>query len=73
MGVNPGLNDTKDTKIVLDASLIHTQLYNIWIKGKWSNARKRVMPSCTVCFQPTIVTKLTFKEITYAVYIYNLP
>ena len=32
-------------KMVLDASLINTQHYKVWIKGKWSNHGKEVVPS----------------------------
>ena len=38
---------TEDSKIVLDATLLNTQRYKIWIKGKWSNPGKRVAPSPT--------------------------
>ena len=32
-------------KIVLDASFLNTQQYNVWIKNKWSNPEKGVVPS----------------------------
>ena len=35
---------TKDSKMVLDASLLNTQLYKVQIKGNWSNSRKGVAP-----------------------------
>ena len=31
--------------IVFDASLLNTQYYKVWIKGKWSNPGKGVIPS----------------------------
>ena len=33
--------------MVLDTSLFNTQHYEVWIKGKWSNSRKGVVPSPT--------------------------
>ena len=35
-------------KIVLDASLLNTQHYKVWIKGKWSNPGKQVASSPTL-------------------------
>ena len=32
---------TKDTKMVLDASLLNTQHYKVWIKGKVEQSRER--------------------------------
>ena len=37
----------KDQKMVLDASLLTTKHYNVWIKGKWNNLGKGVAPSLT--------------------------
>ena len=34
-------------KMVLDASLVNTQHYKIYIKGKWSNPENGVAPSPT--------------------------
>ena len=35
LGFNPRLNHTKDLKkMVLDAALLNTQHYKVWIKGK---------------------------------------
>ena len=35
------------TKKVLDASLLNTKHYHVWIKDKWSNPGKEVVPSLT--------------------------
>ena len=35
----------KTQKMVLDASLVNTQHYKVWVKGKWSNSRKGVLPT----------------------------
>ena len=32
----------KTEKIVLDASLLNTQHYKVWIKGKWNTPEKEV-------------------------------
>ena len=34
----------KTQKMLLDASLINTQHYKVWIKGKWINPRKVIGP-----------------------------
>ena len=36
----PGRVIRKTKKILLDASLLNTQLYEVWIKGKWGNPGK---------------------------------
>ena len=46
----PGRVIPKTQKMVLDASLLNTQHYKVWIKGKWSNPGKRVAPSQTPWF-----------------------
>ena len=38
----------KTKKMVLDASLLNTQLYKVWIKVKGSNLKKRVAPFPTL-------------------------
>ena len=35
----------KTQKMVLDVSLLNTQHFKVWIKGKWSNSGKGVVPS----------------------------
>ena len=35
-------------KTVLDAPLLNTQHYKVWMKGKWSNLGKGVAPSHTL-------------------------
>ena len=44
-GSIPGQAIPKTQKIVLDASLLNTQHYNVWIKCKWSNSGNGVAPS----------------------------
>ena len=46
-GFNPRSSHTKDSKIVLDATLLNTQYYKEMIKGKWSNPGKGLTPSPT--------------------------
>ena len=41
LGFNPRSNNTKDSKMVLDASLLNTQHYNVWIKGKVEQSKER--------------------------------
>ena len=43
----PGRVTAKTPQIILDASLLNTQLYKEWIKGKWSNPGKGVASSAT--------------------------
>ena len=45
-GSIPGRH-TKDSKMVLDASLLNTQSYKVSIRSKWSNPVKEVAPSLT--------------------------
>ena len=47
LGFNPRSSNTKDSKMVLDASLLNTQHYKVRIKDKKSNPVKRVAPSPT--------------------------
>ena len=45
----PKLSHTKDSKMVLDASLLNTQHYKVRIKGKVEQSRKRSSAlSCTL-------------------------
>ena len=39
----------KTQKMVLDASSLKNQYYKLRIKGKWSNPRKGIAPSLTLC------------------------
>ena len=41
----PGWVIPKTQKMLLDASLLKTQHYKVWIKGKWYNPGKGVAPS----------------------------
>ena len=45
---NTRLSHTKDSKMVLDDSLLNTQHYKVCIKGKWSNPVKGVAPFPTL-------------------------
>ena len=54
----PGQVIPKTQKIVFDNSLLSTQHYIVWIKGKWNNPGKGVMPSPT----PEIIEKRAFKS-----------
>ena len=40
-GFNPQLSHNKDSKMVLDTSLVNTQYYKAGIKGKVEQSRKR--------------------------------
>ena len=44
-GSIPGQVIPKTLKMVLDASLLNTQHYKVWIGVKWSNPGKGVVPS----------------------------
>ena len=44
---NPRSSYPKDSKMVLDISLLNTQHYKVQIKGKWSNPGKEVESSST--------------------------
>ena len=46
-GLIPGQVISKTQKLVLETSLLNTQYYKVWIKGKWSNLGKGVVPSST--------------------------
>ena len=48
-GSIPGWVMPKSQKMVLDSSLLKTLHYKLWIKGKWSNPGKGVVPSSTSC------------------------
>ena len=41
LGLNPGRVILKTQKMVLDASLLNTQLYQVGIKGKMKQPRER--------------------------------
>ena len=46
-GFNPRSSHTKDSKMVLDASFLNTQHYEVRIKGKVEQFREGVAPSPT--------------------------
>ena len=50
LGFNPRLSQPKIQKIVLYTSLLNTQHYKVWLKCKWSNPEKGVVPSSTPWF-----------------------
>ena len=70
----PGGVIPKTQKMVLDASLLNIQHYNVWIKGKWSNPRKGVVPSSTPWFSSywkgSLQVTLDYNWLTYFIYIY---
>ena len=41
----PGRVIPKTQKMVLDTFLLNNQHYKVWVKGKWNNPGKRVVPS----------------------------
>ena len=47
LGSIPGRVIPKTQKMVLDASLLNTQHYKVWIKGKVEQSREGVAPSPT--------------------------
>ena len=47
-GFNPRLSHTRLKKWLCDASLLNTQHYKVWIKGKWSNPGKELVSSITL-------------------------
>ena len=47
----PGQVLSKTRKMVLAPSLLNTQHYKVWIKGKWSNPGKRVTPSPVIAIE----------------------
>ena len=46
-GSIPGQVIPKIQKMVLDAALVNTQYYKVWIKNKWSNPGKGIALSRT--------------------------
>ena len=46
-GSSSGWVISKTQKIVLDATLLNTQHYRVWIKGKWSTPGPGIAPSLT--------------------------
>ena len=47
LGSIPGRVIPKTQKMILDASLLNTQHYTVWIKGKLKQSREGVAPSLT--------------------------
>ena len=43
-GFNSRSSHTKDSKMVLDASLLNSQHYQVWIKGKVEQSMERSRP-----------------------------
>ena len=62
-GFNLRLCNTKDPKMVLDISMLNTQYYKLWTKGKWNNLGKEV-PSPTPWGRSFCVT-LDYGQPTY--------
>ena len=72
-GFTPRSSHTKDSKMVLDASLLNTHNYKIGIKNKWSNSGKGVAPSPTVVAiekEDFRLPSTTVSQSTYYIYIY---
>ena len=61
----PGQVIPNTQKIVLDASLLNTQHYKVWIKGKWSNPRTGVVPSPTLWCSSYWKWSLWVTQLTY--------
>ena len=72
-GSIPGWVIPKTQKMVLNASLLDTQYFKVWIKGKWSNPRKGVVPSstpwCSSYWKGSLQVALDYSWLTY-IYIY---
>ena len=64
----------KTQKMVLDASLLNTQHYKVWIKSKWNNPGKRVVPSptpwCTSYRKGSLQVTLDNSRPNYLTYLY---
>ena len=58
-GFNSRLSHTKDSIMVLDASLLNTQHYKVWIKDKCCNPGKGVAPSQQLCV--VAIEKVAFR------------
>ena len=60
----------------LHASLLNTQHYKVWIKGKWSNSEKEIAPYLSVVaiekgasgLPSTMVSQLTYLWFPYIVF-----
>ena len=65
---NPSSSHTKDSKRVLDASLLNTHYYKVRIKNKWNNSGNGVVSSPTPRCSRSPLT--TIGQITY-IYVYN--
>ena len=61
----------KARKMVLDASLLNTQHYKVWIKGKWKNLGKRVAlsptPWCSSYWKGSLRVTLDYGWPTYII------
>ena len=64
-GFNFRSSHTKDSKMVLDTSLLNTQYYMIRFKGKWSNPKKGVAPSLTPRSSYCWAFRLLSSTVTY--------
>ena len=64
----------KTQKMVLDASLLNTQHYKVWIKANWSNSGKGGVPSLTPqwcsSWKGSLHVSLDYSWPTYFIYIY---
>ena len=70
----PGQVILKTQKMVLDAISLITQYYKVWIKGKWSNPSKIVVPSltprCSSYWKREPLGALEYSWLTYLLTIY---
>ena len=71
---NPRSSHTKDSKMVLDASLLNTQHYKVRIKGKVEPSREGVAPSptswCCSYRKGSLRVTLDYGRQLYFTYIY---
>ena len=71
-GSIPGQELPKTQKMVLDAFLLNTQYYKVWIKGKWRNPGKVVAPRYSSYWKGTLQVALNYGWPTYLTYIIQL-
>ena len=72
-GLIPGWVIPKTQIMILDTSLLNTQYYKVWIKGKSSNPKKRVAasptPQCNSYWKESLWVTLNYHQLTH-IYIY---
>ena len=74
LGSIPGRVIPKTQKMVLDASLLNTQHYKVWIKGKVEQSREGVAPSpthwCSSYRKGSLLVTLDYGRQLYFFYLY---